>query len=277
MQILRDRRIERRPPTGSLIAEQITAMVITFNEAPNIRRCLDRLTWAKRILLIDSGSTDGTLEIVGSYPQVDVVHRPFDDFATQCNFGLAQVSSDWVLSLDADYELSEQLVAEIESLNDDGTAGYSAAFTYRVYGRALRASLYPPRTILYRREAATYRNEGHGHRVSVTGRIATLKGKINLDDRKPLSRWFASQRKYAELEAIYLLSSPRSDLNRNDRIRLMGYPAPVLVFLYVLIAKRGILDGWHGWFYVLQRTLAETILALEIVERRLRSYEDTER
>ena len=256
---------------GSLIAEQTTAMVITFNEAPNISRCLDRLTWAQRILLVDSGSTDGTLEIARAYSQVDVVHRPFDDFATQCNFGLSQISSDWVLSLDADYELSEQLVAEIERLEDDGAAGYSAAFIYRVYGRALRASLYPRRVVIYRRGAATYRNEGHGHRVSVAGRIATLEGKINHDDRKPLSRWFASQRKYAELEADYLLSSPRSKLNRNDRIRLMGYPAPLLVFLYVLIAKRAILDGWAGWLYVLQRTLAETILALEIVDRKLRS------
>src|SRR5215510_6995953 len=104
-------RTSQRLPMGELIAGQTTAMVITYNEGPNLRRCLDRLRWAPRILIIDSGSTDETLDIARQYSQVDIVERPFDDFASQCNFGLAQIKTRWVLSLDADYELSEALVA----------------------------------------------------------------------------------------------------------------------------------------------------------------------
>src|SRR5262249_57388185 len=86
--------------------EQITPLIITLDEAPNIGRTLDKLGWARRIVVVDSGSTDGTLELLRGYPQVDVVQHPFADFAAQCNFGLTQVATNWVLSLDADYELS---------------------------------------------------------------------------------------------------------------------------------------------------------------------------
>ena len=76
---------------------------LTYNESPNIGRILQRLTWAKRIVVIDSYSTDETLEILKSFPQVDVYQRKFDTFANQDNHGLDQITSEWVLSLDADY------------------------------------------------------------------------------------------------------------------------------------------------------------------------------
>ena len=63
---------------ADLIAGQTTAMVITYNEGPNLRRCLDRLRWVPRILIIDSGSTDETLDVARQYSQVDIVERPFD-------------------------------------------------------------------------------------------------------------------------------------------------------------------------------------------------------
>lgn len=248
----------------------ITPLIITSNEAPNIARTMDKLAWAPRVIVIDSGSTDGTLEILRGYPQVEITHRAFDTFADQCNFGLAQIKTPWALSLDADYELSEELIREMAALPaSGGAAGYQAAFIYRVCGRPLRASLYPPRTVLYRCEGAVYKNEGHGHRISVPGAVATLSGRIFHDDRKPLSRWIAAQQRYAALEAEHLLATPRAQLSLADRTRLRGWPAPPLVFLYTLLFRGGILDGWPGWLYVLQRTLAEVMIAQEIVYRRL--------
>jgi hypothetical protein len=133
----------------------------------------------------------------------------------------------------------------------------------------LRGTLYPPRIVLHRKEGVSYRQEGHGHRVVIEGDVLPLAGIIYHDDRKPLTRWLASQQRYAWEEAEYLLGSSPQALNWADRLRVMGWPAPIAVFLYALLVKRCLLDGWPGWYYALQRLLAETLLALEIIERRL--------
>lgn len=251
--------------------DAITPLLITLDEAPNIARTLAKLTWARRIVVVDSGSVDGTLDILARYPQVDRFDRPFDSFAAQCNFGLAQIRTEWVMSLDADYELSDALVRELgDPPQSETAAGFRASFVYRVYGRPLRGTLYPPRIVLYRARSAHYENEGHGHRVVLTGKVCPLRGVIYHDDRKSLSRWLASQQRYAQVEADYLLNAAPQSLSFSDRIRRMAWPAPMLVFPYVLIAKRCLLDGWHGWYYALQRLLAETLIALEIIDQRLR-------
>lgn len=248
---------------------QITPLIITYDEAPNIRRTLAKLLWARRIVVVDSGSTDGTLEMLRDYPQVEVFDHPFVDFASQCNYGLTQIDSPWVLSLDADYELSDQLVSELATLSPpDQVVGYMARFVYRIYGRPLRGSLYPPRAVLYRKDRAFYRLEGHAHHVVLDGEVLQLRGAIFHDDRKPLARWFTAQQRYARTEAEYLLEAPPGALRRSDKIRLMGWLAPFAVLFYALIVKRCALDGWPGWRYALQQTTAEMLVALEILDRR---------
>lgn len=251
---------------------EITPMILTFNEEANIGRTLGKLTWARKILIIDSGSTDRTIEVAREYPQVVVIRRGFDTFAPQCNFGLTHVESEWVLSLDADYILSDALVAEIAALQPAShIRGFWTQFVYQVFGRSLRASLYPKRAVLYRKASASYFNEGHAHRVRIEGDLLTLANPIYHDDRKPISRWFGSQARYVSLEANHLLNSDRSKLGRVDRLRLLIVPAPVLMFFYLLIIKRCLLDGWPGWYYTSQRVCAETMLSIELLDRRLRS------
>jgi glycosyltransferase involved in cell wall biosynthesis len=145
---------------------QVTAMIITYNEEANIERTLQALSWVKDILVIDSGSTDATLSLIGTHPQARVAHRPFDTFANQCNFGLTQVRTRWVLSLDADYELSETLSREIQTLSPEGSPrAYQASFIYRIYGRPLRATLYPP-SALQRRGPRAQGGRRLPHRIA---------------------------------------------------------------------------------------------------------------
>jgi glycosyltransferase involved in cell wall biosynthesis len=248
----------------------VTPLLITYNEIDNIARTLAPLTWARRIVVVDSGSTDGTLDVLARDPRIDVHHRPFDSFAEQCNFGLSKIESEWVLSLDADYELSEALVAELRSLwPSEAHHGFRAPFVYRIHGRALHGSLYPPRTVLYRVRSGRYENEGHGHKVRVTGEVEALKAPIYHDDRKSFSRWLNAQLSYAAREAVHLLETPRDRLSWAEKIRRMGWPAPLLVFFYVMVAKGVVLDGLAGWFYAYQRLFAEVLLALELLDRRL--------
>jgi glycosyltransferase involved in cell wall biosynthesis len=252
------------------LLDEITPLVLSFNEAPNIVRTFDKLRWARRIVVIDSGSTDGTIDMLRSYHQVELIHRAFTDFASQWNFGLMQVNTPWVLSLDADYQLSDEIIREMQSLSPAAdTNGYGASFVYRVYGHPLRGALYPPRVVLFKKDLATYKNEGHTQRVVVAGNILPLASKIYHDDRKPLARWFQSQQRYARDEARYLLGADPATLSFPHKLRLAGWPAPIAVFVYTLIVKGCALDGWPGWFYVLQRVFAEIMIAIEVVDKRL--------
>lgn len=250
--------------------DRITPLILTYDEDANIARVLDRLTWARRIVVVDSGSTDGTLEMLARYPNVEVIQRPFDTFAGQCNFGLEQVRTEWVLSLDADYVLSKDLVGEIQALPEDAdVVGYRARFVYCIGGSPLRATLYPPRAVLYRKHRAQYDADGHGHRVHVDGLVGDLHGVIYHDDRKPLARWMRNQGKYAKLEADKLLSTSPKRLGRVDRLRRLGWVVPFLTPAYCLLYKLLLLDGRAGLYYTLQRTYAELLLALELLDRRL--------
>ncbi len=127
--------------------------------------------------------------------------------------------------MDADYVCPDALHAEIESL-DGSSAGYRAGFLYGIFGKNLRACLYPPRTVLYQRALARYERDGHAHRVRIQGNVANLTSKIVHDDRKPISHWLRSQLKYAEHEADKLLNASASELGWKDRIRKRMFLAP---------------------------------------------------
>jgi glycosyltransferase involved in cell wall biosynthesis len=250
--------------------EDITPVVLTFNEAPNIKRCLEKLSWAREIVVVDSSSTDGTPNLASEQGNTRVVQRPFDDHTSQWNRAISLAATPWVLSLDADYIIPSSLEAELRSLDAAAdTVAYFAEFRYCILGKALRGSLYPPRAVLFRREACSYVADGHTQLLQVNGSAGRLASVIDHDDRKPLSRWLQSQARYAELEALHLLTAPVSVLKPADRIRRWIVPAPVLVFFYTLVGKGLILDGWPGWYYVMQRTLAELILSMYLVHHRV--------
>lgn len=247
--------------------ETITPLILTFNESPNIDRTLQHLTWAKRIVVVDSYSTDKTLEILQSYPQVEIFQREFDTHANQWNYGLQQVKTEWVLSLDADYSVTDELIAEINTLLKDSLAdSYSARFKYCVFGKPLRGTLLPPREVLFRKEKAIYFDDGHTQRLRVNGTSEMLSSYIHHDDRKPLSRWLWAQDRYMIIERKKLLETPASELSLGDRIRRQQILAPFVILFYCLILNKGILDGWAGWYYAFQRMLAEILLSIRLIE-----------
>jgi len=247
--------------------EEITPLILTFNEAPNISRTLGRLTWAKEIVVIDSYSTDETLKILQIYPQVQIFQREFDSFASQCNYGMGKIQSEWVLSLDADYILSEELINEIRTLPEDRLVNsYLVRFRYCVFGKPIRGTLYPSRKVLYRKDKAFYKTDGHAHRVCLEGSSSLLSSYIYHDDRKSLSRWLWAQDRYMIIESKKLLDMPIGELSFSDRIRRQKIIAPFFVLIYCLIINRGILDGWAGLYYAFQRMLAETLLSIHLIE-----------
>ncbi|HSS19390.1 MAG TPA: glycosyltransferase family 2 protein [Pyrinomonadaceae bacterium] len=251
---------------------EITPLILTYNEAPNIRRTLEKLTWARDIVVVDSFSDDETCEIVREFPQVRMVQREFDNFAAQCNFGLTEtgIATDWVLNLDADYVLTAELVDELAGIRPAvDTAGFRAHFTYCIFGRRLRSGIYPPVTVLFRRAGAVFKADGHAHRVVVNGPVKNLRAAILHDDRKSLSHWFGAQSRYTKLEAVKLLSSNPETLGWTDRIRRWRVVAPVAMVFYCLFIRGGLIDGWAGFYYAFQRSLAELMLSLYLIDHDL--------
>ncbi|MBD2017979.1 glycosyltransferase family 2 protein [Microcoleus sp. FACHB-53] len=254
--------------------EKVTPLILTYNEAPNIERSLKQLTWAKRIVVVDSYSTDKTLDILQTYPQVEVFQREFYTHANQWNHGLQQVETEWVLSLDADYIVTDELIVEIEAVAKDSLVdSYFVRFKYCVFGKPLRGTLLPPREALFRREKAIYFDDGHTQKLHVNGKSAKLSSYIHHDDRKPLSRWLWAQDRYMIIESKKLLETPDSELSFGDRIRQQKILAPFVILFYCLILNKGILDGWAGWYYAFQRMLAEIMLSIRLIEtERLHTY-----
>lgn len=246
----------------------ITPLVLTSNEAPNIGRTLERLSWAKDVVVVDSFSTDQTVEIIGRYANARLFQRKFDNHAQQWNFGVKEtgINTEWVLALDADYLLSEDLLGELRSLAPEtDVGGYRASFRYCIEGRPLRATVYTPVTVLFRRERSVYAQDGHTQRVKVDGNIATLSGVIYHDDRKSLSHWVAAQDRYMRLEAEKLRNARWSILGWPDRIRKLRVIAPLGMLFYCLFFRGLVLDGRAGLFYSFQRAFAELLLSLYLL------------
>jgi len=251
--------------------DQITPLILTYNEAPNIARTLDSLRWASEIVVVDSFSTDGTARIAAAYENVRVVQRVFDCHRNQWQFGLKEtgITTEWVLALDADYIVTAELLNEIQDLTPrEKTAGYRARFIYCISGKRLHSGIYPPVTVLYRVSKADYIQDGHTQRVSLNGGIEELRSPILHDDRKPLRRWFESQKRYTKLEAQKLRAAHRSELSSLDRLRRWPLIVPPLALFYCLVVRAGILDGWAGFYYAFQRTIAELMLSLYLIDNR---------
>lgn len=249
----------------------ITGLVLTRNEAPNIARTLGKLTWLPEIIVVDSQSTDGTQAIAAGCPNVRVVERPFTSHAEQWNFGLEEtgITTEWVLALDADFVLSDALVREIQSLNpDESIAGYRASFQYCIDGEPLRGAAYPPVAVLYRRTRGRYEQDGHTQRIRLNGAVGQLNAPVMHDDRKSLTHWLASQSRYMALEAEKL-SNPDANIGLVDQVRRWIVIAPPAMFLYCYLVRGGILDGNAGLFYALQRSVSEGMLSLFLVRRML--------
>ncbi len=251
--------------------DRITPVILTYNEAPNIGRTLQSLTWAREIVVVDSFSTDDTPDIIRQFSNARIVERAFSNHADQWNFAAFQtgIASDWILALDADYLLPPTAIDELRSLDPNGAIdGHRAAFRYCVWGEPLRSALYPPVTVLFRKAKGSFYQDGHTHRLRLDGAIAQLKEPFLHDDRKTLSHWLAAQDRYMRLEAEHIAETSWSKLNFSDRARRWPPFAPFVVFLQCYLIKGGVLDGRAGLYYALQRMLAEALLALRLIERK---------
>ena len=248
--------------------EQITPLIMTRDEEANLERTLRQLEWARDVVVVDSLSTDATPQIARRFPNVRFFSRQIDTIADQWNFGLAQVRTPWALALDADHFVPPEFVHELSHLTPAReTSAYRASFRYAVHGKPLRASLYPPREALLRRDRCSFWQDGHTQRVRVEGHTGELRNPLIHDDRKDFGRFVERQRRYMRLEANKLRMADPRTLNFAGRVRKLIVVAPFAVVVQTLFAKGLIFDGWAGLRYTWERFVAEAMLSLELMRR----------
>jgi len=245
---------------------EIVPIILCRNEEANIGRALEALSWAGRVVVLDSGSTDATRAVALEHANVDWHERQFDNHANQSNHALALASaSPWVLFMDCDYIVTAAAREELAALRpSEHIVGYWSRFRYQLRGRLLRGALYPPRICLFRPSAGRYYQKGHTQMLDIMGPVGQLAAPLIHDDRKPESEFVARQRRYAALEARHLSSVRFGNLSWSQRVRRLMVIAPWLVPLYALLVRDTGFDGVAGWRYAWERAIAEQLIAREL-------------
>ncbi len=223
---------------------RLTATLITFNEEQNLPRVLASLAdLADEIVVVDSGSTDRTREIARQHG-ARVLSRPFTDFAEQKNFAAAQSSNGWILSLDADEELSPELRESLWTWKQQAPTGVAYEFARRASylgGWIRHSGWYPDRKArLYRSDRAHFVGRVH-ESLAVDGPVGRLDGGLYHYTARTFSEHVAKVDTYTTLAAEQLFAAGRR------RWRLAMVLAPPWTLLHTLILQRGFLDGYRGW------------------------------
>jgi glycosyltransferase involved in cell wall biosynthesis len=223
----------------------LAACVITLNEEDRIGECLDSVAFADELLVIDAGSTDGTVEIARR-KGAHVIVRDWPGYAVQKNFGLEQVSSDWVLSIDADERVTPELAGEIRALLAAPPAALAGCSVPRLtwyLGRWIRhGGWYPDRKVrLVRRGRGRWEGALVHERLVAEGGIHRLRGDLLHYTYRDIADHLSTIDRFTT-EAARALAAQR----RHGALAGMLLHPPAK-FLKMYLLKGGFLDGLPGF------------------------------
>jgi glycosyltransferase involved in cell wall biosynthesis len=222
---------------------KISAAIITLNEERNIARAIESLRCCDEIVVIDSGSTDRTIELAQNHG-ARVVETVWRGYAAQKNFAAEVCENDWVLSIDADEALSEALEGEIWQLKKNGPShdGYTMPRLAQYLGRwILHSGWYPDRKVrLFHRKKAKWVGDYVHESVTVQGSIGHLETNLLHYTCSSLSEHLKTMDRYTTLAAEQIVSQRKKVGWRNMAID------PTWTFLKTYLIQRGFLDGPEG-------------------------------
>lgn len=235
--------------------EKVSGLIITYNEERNIREVLECFDFCDEIVVVDSFSTDKTIEIAKSFPQVNIFQNQFEDFTKQRNFALTHAKNDWVLFLDGDERITPQLKKEIiEELSKPDKK--DAYFFYRKFFFAGKAIHYSGTQTdknfrLFRKSKARYISEKKVHEtLQVQGTIGELKNKLLHYSVTDYDSYKKKMIHYGALKGKELAA-------KGKRYSfLIQYIKTGFKFFKAYIMRLGILDGKEGYQLSLLQSLS---------------------
>jgi glycosyltransferase involved in cell wall biosynthesis len=227
----------------------LSIAMITMNEEANLPRTLDSVRFADEIIIVDSFSTDRTLEIARNY-NANVFAEPFKGHGGQKNSAIDKCTSDWILLLDADEVLSDTLQHSIRKLLNSSPE-YSAFWINRsnqIFGRWMRhGGFYPDRKLrLFRRGSARMTNEGSPHSTPFhDGPTGRIDGDLLHYAYPTLSLYLEHMNRYSTEMAK--LAVERGKNSRNPLVFIWNVVLnPLATFAYNYVIRLGFLDGYEG-------------------------------
>lgn len=223
--------------------EKISISIITYNEEKIIAKCLEKLYWADEIVIVDSGSTDNTVAICESFG-ARVIQHAFENFGAQKQFALDQTANDWVLSLDADEVLSDELINEIKNLDlANGFKGYYVPRTHVFLNTIFKYGVEHKKPIL------RFFNKKHGkftpnkvhETIVVEGKLGYLKNEMLHYTVFDFDIAIQKQIKYALLSGeLFYEKNKKSNLIKI----LFKFPFD---FIKIYFLQRNFLNGYQGF------------------------------
>ncbi len=235
---------------------KLSAVIITYNEERNIERCLlSIMNIVDEILVVDSFSTDNTVDICNRY-NVKVLQHAFEGYGMQKRYATEQAKYDYVLALDADEELSEELKKSVLRMKESGVnAPYYSFNRLNIYcGKPIKhGGWYPDRQIriFNRRETTWSVRNVHESVECISGvKPEHLTGDLNHYTTYSIEEHKAKERKYAAINAKALVEK------KKPISFLTPYVKGGFRFLKTYVLKLGFLDGYYGW--VIAGTLAKS-------------------
>jgi glycosyltransferase involved in cell wall biosynthesis len=274
--------IRRSPP--------VTAMVFTLNEEQNLPRCLESLRWCDDVIVIDSFSKDRTEEICRA-AGVRFYQHVFEGFGSQRNWAVDNTSPrhDWILVLDADERVPDELVEEMArrlASPPPEIAAYRVSRRFYLWGRWLRhSSLYPTWVVrLVHKDRVRYVNRGHAETQEVEGEIGELERDLIDENAKGIDEWFERQLRYAGKEAELELQEEAKPvgvgalvggdpLERRAALKRLAWRMPgraPLYFAYSYLLMRGFLDGLDGLVFCSMRAMYQQMIVVKKYDMRKR-------
>lgn len=246
---------------------KISALAITYNEEENVKRYVESLSFVDEILFIDSQSTDNTV-IIAKELGAKVIERPFDNFASQRNYGIMQAKNDWILFFDLDEIITDELKTEIlnKVKNPKKNVAFSIKRNYYFMGKPIKYGGWQNDKVIRCFNKNHCEFEGLVHeKVVAHGSVSKLKNTLNHYSYKSFDNYNDKLNKYSQLQAKQLFEKGTKPNAYHFIIR------PFYRFLWQYFFRLGILDGKEGFIlaYVHSFSVFKRYLQLWMMYRKI--------